>query len=693
MVTNLHGCTGENEAEAGATLLQSGHVHEALNLLWIALKRNPNDGLTSYNAGVAYHSLGNFGQAADLFKHATRCLPNFIEAHHNLGQAYAAQNKTELAMAAYQTALRLNPEDYKSAYNLSLLYYDAGLFPEAVATIQSAIRAAPDSAEAFCTLGMLYLELGRFDESLICTEQALAIRPRLAEAHFNKGVVFQKIGNFEGGLQQYRDAIECNPYFARAKWLYHLCLPMLYDHPHQIEQYRQRFDRKLAQLIASTPLDSEDQKAQALDGVRSTTNFFLQYQGCDDLYFQKKYGCFVHKIVAANFPQWTKEKQLLPAVPGQKIRIGYVSTFMHNHTVGAFLYGWLKSHTSSDFEIHCYHMGKKVDTLTRQLQSMSDCFHHFSGDIEIAARQIDRDRLHILVYTDIGMDPATTLLAAMRLAPVQCKGWGHPVTTGLPTMDYYLSSELMEPDNAEDFYSETLVRLPNLALCYHPPSMPGNLKTRAELGIPADRFVFLSTQSIFKYLPQHDDIYPRIALAAPHAYFIFIRHQSIQATNRFRERLVSAFSAHGLNADKYCHFSERLGSNAFLNLNLVCDVLLDTMEWSGGKTTLEAITCGLPVVTLPGRFMRGRHAFAMLRMMNVMETVAHSESDYCHIAVRLACEPDFFAAAKARIAENRHRLYHDKTFMTRLESFYRSAATGQPADPGAMPAVACLSNP
>ena len=675
MRTDVYSRPDGNEAAIGAELIARGRAQEALKLLTIAVNRNPNDGLASYNAGVACYSLKQFEQAESHFKKAIRCFPDFIEAHHNLGQARAAQSKPRQAMAAYQAALQLNPEDFKSAYNLSLLYYDAGLFSKAIATIQSAIRSAPDSAEAFCTLGMFYLEIERLDESLICLDQSLAIQPEMAEAHFNKGIVLQKTGDYEHGLKQYRSAIECNPAFARAQWLYHLSLPMIYDHPNQIERYRQRFRLKLGQLIASTPLDSDDQIAYALSGVGSTTNFFLQYQGRNDLDLQTRYGHFVHGIIAANFPQWAKKKQMPALRPGQKIRIGYVSTFMYNHTIGSFLSGWLESHTSSDFEIHCYHMGKKVDALTHQLQQLSDRFRHFPGDVKSAARKIDRDDLHILVYTDIGMDPVTTQLAAMRLAPVQCKGWGHPITTGLPTIDYYLSSDLMEPEHADAFYSESLVRLPNLALCYRPPPIPKHLKTRLEMGIPNDRFVFLSTQSIFKYLPQHDDIYPRIALAVPRAIFIFISHQSSAATEKFRTRLRSAFSSFGLDADRHCHFNKRLGFNAFLNLNLVSDVLLDSMDWSGGKTTLEAITCNLPVVTLPGRFMRGRHAYAMLRMMGVLETVAENKSDYCDIAIRLANDPTFLAETKTRMAQNRHKLYLDRTFMTFLESFFHTVAT------------------
>ncbi len=664
--------------ERGARLLNQGDPAAALLHFQEALSANPNDGLAYYNAGVAYHALEDYAAAAENYRTAIRRLPNLIAAYHNLAQAHARLNNLSEAIDAYQKALQLDSEDFKSAYNLSLIYRMIGRDQEAVGAIQTAIRANPDSAEAFCILGMLYQEQDRFDEAHISLDQALCIQPQFCEAHYQQGLVYQKTGQFERALRQYEKAILVDSDFAPVKWLYHLCLPMIYKNASDIEIHRIAFNARLDALVESTPLTNDRQKSFALRGIQTTTNFFVQYQGRNDLEIQKKYGRFVHKIMAANFPKWSGKKKMPPPKPDGKLRIGYVSTFMYHHTVGTFLSGWLESHTTSDFDITCYHVGKKTDDFTQHLQRLCRRFHFFGGNLEAAAHRIFSDHLHILIYTDIGMDPMTTQLAALRLAPVQCKGWGHPVTTGLPTIDYYLSSDLMEPPGAGAFYSESLIRLPNLALCYRPPMMPEQPKARGELGLPDDRFIYLSTQSIFKYLPQHDDIYPRIAIEVPGACFVFLRHQSEYATERFRNRLQAAFDEFGLEADKYCHFSSRLNVNDFMSLNLCADVLLDSLEWSGGKTTLEALSCGLPVVTLPGRFMRGRHAYAMLRMMNVTDTIAAGKADYCNIAVRLAKDPGYFASVKTQIIENRTKLYHDRIFMRVLERFYHEVVERYP---------------
>jgi predicted O-linked N-acetylglucosamine transferase (SPINDLY family) len=582
-----------------------------------------------------------------------------------------------MAVKAYHQALQLDPDDLKSAFNLSLLYRKMGNDRAAISACQLSIKAKPDFAEAFSTLGLIFCDHGQFDMALVCLEQALAIKPDLPQAHLNMGVVYQKCGQYERGLASYGNAQACDPTYAPAHWLSLLSLPMLYDSPSQIDQYRGQFTRNMDRLLNNIRLATDAQKQFALKGVQTTTNFYLQYQGGNDRDLQTKYGRFVHRVMAANYPQWAEKRVMPPHNVPNKIRIGYVSSFMCHHTVGTFLSGWVENHDTSAFEIHCYHVGRKVDSLTEHFKNISHRFHFFCGDVETAARQINEDHLHILVYSDIGMDSITLQLAALRLAPVQCKGWGHPVTTGLPTVDYYLSSDLMEPPQADQHYSERLVRLPNLALCYRKPQLPEHPKTRRELAIPSNRFVYLSTQSIFKYLPQHDDLFVHIARQIPNALFVFISNQSAFATERFRHRLRAAFSAYDLEADHFCHFVPQLNFSDFLSLNMAADVLLDTLEWSGGKTTLEALSCGVPVVTCPGRFMRGRHAYAMLKTVGVPETIGSDKAGYIRIAVRLARDPSFYADVKSKLKRGCHKLYDDQEFMSRLEIFYKSVVQKQ----------------
>lgn len=666
-----------NWSERGVTLLSQGDCRAALLLYQDVIKTDPDDVLANYNAGVACQTMGENAQAIQYYQSAIQRHPNFVQAHHNMAQAYADQHQHQLAAKSYQTALRIDPNDFNSAYNLALIYRKLGRVQAAITACRSAIQIKPDWAEAFATLGMIYREQNQFQEASVCLEQALGIKPDLAMAHYEMGVVCQKMGDYQTGRHHYKRAFEIDPDHAPALWLYHLSLPMLYENQGQIVRQRQRFETHLAQLIDSVPLETDDQKQFALRGVGTTTNFFLQYQCNNDLALQKQYGQFVYNVMAANFPLWSSRREMPERPPGTPIRIGYVSTYMYKHTIGTFLSGWIKNHTKATFEIYGYHVGRKKDATTREIERHCHAFRHLSGDMRGNAAQILKDRLHLLVYSDIGMDPLTTQLAALRLAPIQCKGWGHPVTTGLPTIDYYLSSDLMEPQQAASHYSEELVRLPNLALCYARPEIPTTLKSRSALGLPENRFIFLSSQSLFKYLPQHDDLYPRIARDVPHACFVFLHNQSEDATRRFRQRLATAFKAHGLNMAQFCYFSPRLSQSDFLSLNSASDVLLDSIEWSGGKTTLEALSCCLPVVTLPGRFMRGRHAYAMLRMLEIHETIAESKSAYWELAVRLAIDPTFLRHVQNKIIANQHKMYDDPIFIQALEQFYALAVNSR----------------
>jgi predicted O-linked N-acetylglucosamine transferase (SPINDLY family) len=686
-------------------LLELGNFAEAVSQYQKVLGLNPTHVDAHNNLGRAFNEWEKFDRAVDCFQTAVDLEPEFAEGYFNLGLAFKNQGNIEAALAGYQKALKLNPElaiaqhalgelfhdqgnydeaicQYKKTlriqpsfpetyYNLGNIAKDQGRLAEAISNFQKAIEVKPNFAEAYNNLGLIYKDQDRLNEAVDCYQKALQLKPDLVEAYYNLGILHQIRGEYQTGLTFYEQALQVNPDYSPAKWLYYLSLPILYDTAADIIAHRGRFADNLDTLISETKFVSPEDKQHALKGAASTTNFYLQYQGQNDLDLQRKYGSFVCRIMAANYPSWsTPIKQAKSKAEG-KIRVGYVSSFMRNHTVGVYLMGWLENHDRSEFEISCYHIGNQTDALTNMFQQRSDHFYQIGGNIETTAEQIISDDLDILVFTDIGMNAPATQLAGLRLAPIQCKGWGHPVTTGLPTIDYYLSSDLMEPENARNHYSEELIRLPNLALSYKKPNLPAHPKSREEFGIRDAAFVYLISQSLFKLLPQYDSIYPRIALEVPNAQFIFISHKNAQITAKFKHRLAKVFRALELNLDDFCIFLPRLNHPDFLSLNLACDVLLDTLSWSGGNTTLEGISCSLPVVTCPGKFMRGRHAYAMLKMMGISETIATNQADYRNVALRLGQDRNFYLQIKQLMQENQSKLFGDKSIIVALEDFYR----------------------
>jgi len=254
---------------------------------------------------------------------------------------------------------------------------------------------------------------------------------------------------------------------------------------------------------------------------------------------------------------------------------------------------------------------------------------------------------------------------------VQCTTWCHPVTSGLATVDYFLSSDLMEPDHGQAHYCETLVRLPNLGVSYPRPRFPVNPKTRLDFGLDPGRVVYLSCQSLFKYLPQYDGIYPAIAQQVPQAQFVFLSHSSAPLTAIFRERLARAFAQVGLSAADYCVLLPRLLWHDYGRLNQLADVFMDTLGWSGGNTCLEALACGLPVVTCPGGLLRGRHGYGILRLLGMTETMATTPAELVMIAARLGLDGAWRVQLQARILANQGRLFDDPVCIKGLEDFYR----------------------
>src|SRR5262249_1315070 len=332
--------------------------------------------------------------------------------------------------------------------------------------------------------------------------------------------------------------------------------------------------------------------------------------------------------------------------------------------------GWLSQLDRSRFQIFGYHTGSERDAETAEAAALCSRFVHGPLPLDRWRQSILDDAPHVLIYPEVGMDGVAAQLAAQRLAPVQCNSWGHPQTSGYPTLDYFLSSDLMEPPDAQDHYTEQLIRLPNLSIYYEPPVNVPVALDRVELGLRPTATVYWCSQTLFKYLPQFDQVFPRIARQVGDCQFTFIQiTRNPHVTELFRKRLDRAFAAFGLNASDHCVLLPPLAHERFVAAIGQCDLVLDSIGWSGCNSTLESLAHDLPIVTMTGDFMRGRHTTAILEMMGIGETTAQTIDDYVSIAIGLAQNPQARMALKTKISQNKHRLYRDRDCILALETF------------------------
>jgi CRISPR-associated protein Csy1 len=233
---------------------------------------------------------------------------------------------------------------------------------------------------------------------------------------------------------------------------------------------------------------------------------------------------------------------------------------------------------------------------------------------------------------------------------VQVCAWGHPSTTGLPTVDAFLSCARMEPDDAAAHYTEQLRVLPGLGTRYPPPPVPAPA-SRVQLGLPEGRPLYLVPQSLFKLHPHNDAVLADIVEKDTNALLVLFAGSERGATGSLHRRLAAALRNIGAQPEKHLLFLAQRTREDYLRVNLACDVMVDSLHWSGGNTSLDALHCGLPVVTHPGELMRGRQSAAMLEALDCTELVANSARSLAALSVEIANDPERKAGLGKRIRE------------------------------------------
>ena len=619
-----------------------------------------------------HYQSGNLQQAEYIFKNLLDIQPNDFDICNSLGNVLQDKGCIDEAIYYYYKSIELNPEFGGAYYNLADALVEKGNLDEAIQCYQKSIELKPDFAFAYNNLGIAFSMREQFEEALQCYQKAVVLNPKFDDAYYNLGSALNSQGKQADAVTAYHAAVRINPNHIKARWAYCISqLPIIYSNYSDILTYRGRYRDELNALHQLIRLESPYGIEVAAATVGSHQPFFLPYQGMNDRELQQCYGEMVCKIMASKYPQYSACSPMLPHPYGEPLRVGIVSGFFHNHSNWKIpIKGWIENIDKKRISLYGYYTGKKKDQLTDNARM---CFKRFVEDIhsfEDLCEIIRRDNLHVLIYPEIGMDSITVRLASLRLSPVQCASWGHPETSGFPTIDYFLSSELMEPPHAERNYCEKLILLPNLSIYYEPLDISPLVIDRSDFGLRPKSILFHCCQSLFKFLPQYDDVFPRIARQVGDCQFLFTSYPNIKSViGTFRLRINEAFRRFHLNMDHYVVILPFLDGRHFQALNRLSDIYLDSIGWSGCNTTLEAVEYGLPIVTLSGELMRGRHTAAILTMMGMQETIAASLDEYISLAVKLGKDSEWRQQISKQILVNKHLVYQDKTCITALENF------------------------
>ena len=649
-----------------------GNLSAAARALEAALKQRPDYAGAWNNYGVVLSKLGRLAEAETALQRVTELDPSFLPAHYLLGNILAEQGRGADAVACYRRAIELRPEFPEAHANLGCALKELGRLDEAVASCREALRLKPDYAEAHYYLGVVYRDQVRRSEALACFDRALELRPDLADAHYGRGHVFCDEDRCDEALACFEKAVALNPEHTLARWSLAMAqLPAVFPLDADPMRHRAAFSSELGNLerwFDATRI------AEGYKVVGNQTPFFLAYQEENNRDLLERHGRLCARLMADWFDRQAIPRAKKPGRAGA-IRVGVVSQYFRSHSVwNAIVKGWFERLDRKRFELLAFNLGIGEDHETQFAKSRAAHFEQGTRSLRQWMDAITEQRPDVLIYPEIGMDASTLKLASLRLAPVQATTWGHPETSGLPTMDYYLSAEDLEPADAQENYTERLITLPHLGCCCQPSRVVATKPDLAGLGLDAQSPLLLCPGAPFKYAPQHDRVLVEIARGLGGCRFIFFTHWNPILSEKLRRRLEAVFARNGLDFDDFVTFIPWQRGPEFYGWLRRADVFLDTIGFSGYNTAMFAVECGLPIVTREGRFMRGRLASGILKRIGLSDLVAQTDEDYVALAVKLVRDAGYRKQVSERIENSRPALFDDVAVIRALEDFLISAS-------------------
>ncbi len=638
----------------GLVYAQQNQFDSAISYIEKAIKESPLNPAFQNNLGETYKRKGDAKNALKYFEKAIQTDPNFAQGYFNQATVRKGMGEFSLAISLYKKAVVKDPRYFPAYYNLGNLEQEMGNYKSAMTYYEKCLAINDKHELAHNNLGIMFQHWDRNDEAIEQYNRAIEINPKFGEAHSNLAKQYEKQGDIEKARKSYEHLVNLKPNDTLLRFKLNTLCPIIFENNQAIDEYRNRITNAITQF-QSLRINPKEVSTSAFDTCSD-----LIYQGRDDLPLKQALASL-----------YQKEMPEIPVrEPNPKPHIGFVVTNGHEGVFIKCMRGLINHMPLDKYNISIVCSlpnGRKI--LEPVIDNPGVKFLSIHPHLDLATQTIVDAKFDFLHYWEIGTDSTNYLLPFMRLARVQCTSWGWPTTSGIPNVDYFISSQHLETEESNVYYSEKLVRLNRLPVYYYKPPLPDSVKPLADFGLPADKHLYLCAQNLKKVHPDFDQVVKGVLDKDQGAIVIFINDKQENITRLLKERLSRTVPQ---NYDRI-RFLERMPEEKYLSLLKQVNVALDTLHYGGGANTCyDAFVCGTPMITLIGKFHRSRFGYAAYKQMELEDCIVDSVEKYVDKAVEIGTNSRLRKDLSARIIKQSQVLFEDFTAVTELTDFIDS---------------------
>ncbi|KAH9094225.1 hypothetical protein Ae201684P_016837 [Aphanomyces euteiches] len=674
---------GELQARYNLPCVFPKHMHETAHNCWGDFMAASSSSALPFQTLYAYakfvEGTGDSSQAIHAFERALGAAKQpsdeVLDAMNRLGLLWIQKERPDLAIIAFERALAWFPKEAAILGNLARGYLDQGNLQAALQWMLAALEVKPFDAEIHHNIGGIYQQLGQLNDAMRHWQMSTALNPTIPSPLFGIAMTLGHVGRANEAVSTFAKAIDVSMKYdpssldlARLQWATAL-LPQVYDSVDDIRVVREEFSKALLDLWEQSPLKLP--RNLLVTTGSGSLGYYLVYQGERD----KPHRRLLAQIYESSAPQllhvaphveqrrhdtWTfaNTKRYLDVnttqTQSRRIRLGVLSAFLFHHSVGLLLQGVLTRLSNSTYEIILLRFPAREDDVTKRVQAHASRDILLPKDIWQAQAQIAALKLDILLFSEVSDDDEPSGLIHLALRSIVF--WGHAVTSGIPSVDYFITSTLFD-SRAEDF-TETLYKMSSLTTIFHRPRFSFDTSALMPF-LNRSRVMYLVPQTLYKLHPAMDAIFAAILDRLPQSYLVLLEGPLPELATQVKERLARTLPPQTM-ADRVV-FVPFLSTDAFLTLCQLADVVLDPFPLGGGRSSFEIFSVGTPIVVHKPRTTVLQLTSAMYTKMGILDCIAKTDEAYVDIALQLGANASYRDAISRQIQDRSSVLFESSS--------------------------------